>query len=620
VSLLRGAGDAGAVDQLRRISRDAAGTDIDWVTSDEPPGSDGHIGAVTDVAVHSSTVVSCGEDGTVKLWDLASRHLLRTCRGHTGWVFATAMSPDGRIIASAGDDGMIRLWHTHTGEPAGVLVGHRRRVRALAFATDGLLVSGGEDGQVRVWDTDHRLLLRTAQTPGTPVWTVTVSDDASVIAAAGEDEFVRLYNLATGHMIAEQAAHRDWIRTVAFAAAAPVLAAGSGDGSATIWSTANHQLTLVRNVPQQETRVRAVALSHDGGLLVAAGEDATLRAFTADDGEPVGVRPALSHVDWIRALALTDRGAVVAGCEDGSIRIWEDQADHHLAVLSHGLNTVWSTQFARNGRYALLGRGDGLVDVRHAASAQVVRTLSAGQGRVWSLASGGPYIAAACGDGTVRMWSLDNDSWSLDLNTGEHRTWAVAINRPGTRAATSTRGAIQVWELPSGQMLWQRPAHTGRIRSIAFDDSGDLLVTGGGDGTTQLWQVSSNIQVAKFTNPGGWVRAVAIDSTSQRVAVGYGPGDIHIHDLAHDKPVAELFGHSGRPLMLAFTNDPDQLVSAAADGTVRSWALAPPRQDAEVRVGASLQCAAFDTDTRAVLTGSAAGVVKINTVNNAQTG
>jgi WD40 repeat protein len=63
--------------------------------------------------------------------------------------------------------------------------------------------------------------------------------------------------------------------------------------------------------------------------------------------------------------------------------------------------------------------------------------------------------------------------------------------------------------------------------------------------------------------------------------------------------------------MLGFTPDLEHLVSAAADGTVRLWSLPDQRQLAQVRVDASLHCAAFDSATGGVLTGSAAGVTML---------
>ena len=612
ISLLRADAEHRAAPELRHIGDDPRSFGVDWVRGAVSAESEkhGHVGAVTTVASHGSVIASGGEDGTVKLWSIDQQQRPRTYAGHTGWVFAVAISADGLLVASAGDDAMIRLWDTRTDTSVGSLVAHTRRVRALAFTRTGrTLVSAGEDGHINVWDTDRLSLLQSMQTPGCPIWSITVSSDDSLIAAAGEDEYLRLYDLQSGQLTDETAAHRDWIRAVCFASRAPILAAGSGDGTATVWDITDRQLTALRRLPQQPTRVRAVTLSPDGGLLVTAGEDATLRAYTGDT--PVADQPALPHVDWIRALAHTDRDSIIVGCEDGSIRTWNPATKNTPTVLSHGRNTIWSATFAHHGQLEVLGLGDGTIDVRDTAG-QPVRVISAGTGRVWSLAAGGDHIAAACGDGTVRVWSLTDHSWTAHLNTNQRRTWAVAVNTGGTRLATSTRGAIQLWDLPSAQLLWTRPAHTGeRIRSLAFDATGDLLLSGGGDGNTYLWDVSANQHITALTNPGSWVRAVAINQTGRRAAIGYGSGDIHVHDLTTNELAATLIGHNGRPLMLGFTTHADQLVTAAADGTVRSWSINRQQQDAEVRITASLHCAAHTADTNRVLAGSATTVAML---------
>jgi len=67
----------------------------------------------------------------------------------------------------------------------------------------------------------------------------------------------------------------------------------------------------------------------------------------------------------------------------------------------------------------------------------------------------------------------------------------------------------------------------------------------------------------------------------------------------------------GRVLMVGFTADPDVLVSAAADGTVRSWSLTGQKQLAEIRVDASLQAAALDASNGIVLSASAGETMAI---------
>src|SRR5664279_2697704 len=70
--------------------------------------------------------------------------------GHPGWVGAVAVTTDGRTIISAGEDGTVRTPSRDTSQPRHPLTGHTGPVLAVAVTTDGrTIISAGEDGTVR---------------------------------------------------------------------------------------------------------------------------------------------------------------------------------------------------------------------------------------------------------------------------------------------------------------------------------------------------------------------------------------------------------------------------------------------------------------------------------------
>ena len=78
-------------------------------------------------------------------------------RGHEGYAWSVAFSPDGKTLASAGGSfdkpGELKLWDTATGAARATLAGHEGYVHSVAFSPDGkTLASGGYDGTVRLWD------------------------------------------------------------------------------------------------------------------------------------------------------------------------------------------------------------------------------------------------------------------------------------------------------------------------------------------------------------------------------------------------------------------------------------------------------------------------------------
>ena len=90
------------------------------------------------------TLASGGDDGVVRLWDVAARKNMRTLKGHTDAVFSVAFSPDGKTLASGSRDKTVMLWDVAASENPRTLKGHADLVDSVAFSPDGRDRSVGE--------------------------------------------------------------------------------------------------------------------------------------------------------------------------------------------------------------------------------------------------------------------------------------------------------------------------------------------------------------------------------------------------------------------------------------------------------------------------------------------
>lgn len=132
--------------------------------------------------------------------------------GHTGDVRAVAAGTSGGrpVFASGGDDGTIRIWDAGTTDFVRVIEAHREPVRAVVFAGPGddILVSAGEDGLVERWDpaTGERIG-PPLHDPG-PLAAARLGD-RWFVAAAGEDERLRVWDVLTAELHAEVDVRRD---------------------------------------------------------------------------------------------------------------------------------------------------------------------------------------------------------------------------------------------------------------------------------------------------------------------------------------------------------------------------------------------------------------------------
>ena len=105
---------------------------------------------------------------------------------HTDWVLTAAFSPDGLLCASGDRFGGLFVWETATGKLFQACRGHQGPVHAVVWDKDGeTLLSGGEDGIIRVWNMHHGEL--TAQWDAQVGPILDLDRAAGVTIAAGRD-------------------------------------------------------------------------------------------------------------------------------------------------------------------------------------------------------------------------------------------------------------------------------------------------------------------------------------------------------------------------------------------------------------------------------------------------
>ena len=184
---------------------------------------EGHGDAVSCLAFSPDgrTLATGSYDRTVKLWDVASGREQATLTGHTNWVFAVAFSPDGKHprLGGSRQDGAGLGRRPRAGRRRRS-PGHSASVRAVAFAPDGerppaRLRRGGSPGP--------------ALGPGRPRASVPGSrgtrgrfapwpsrPTAATLATGGEDGEVRLWDTASGRERASLSGHSDMVTCLAF--------------------------------------------------------------------------------------------------------------------------------------------------------------------------------------------------------------------------------------------------------------------------------------------------------------------------------------------------------------------------------------------------------------------
>jgi WD40 repeat protein len=300
----------------------------------------GHEGPVVAVAFSpdGKFAVSGGQDGTVRVWDVAARKESRSLLGHGAPVNAVAFSPDGRQVLSGGGAGdrdpWVRLWDLRTVAEVRRYKGHETPVHCVAFSPDGTRIAygtGAHDGSrandctVRVCDreTGKEKARFTGHTQ--PVVAIGFSSEGSQVVSASP-ESIWVWTVATGkgiHQVLPQAGVQPAPQVLCQAAISSdscrAAAVGLGGQSVTLWC-------MGKPTPAPVTCGRpgecysSVAISADGSRSLAGTQGGTLVLW---DAAGHAVRTYRGHSGNVRSVAFSPDGKfAVSGGQDGTVRVW----------------------------------------------------------------------------------------------------------------------------------------------------------------------------------------------------------------------------------------------------------------------------------------------------------
>jgi WD40 repeat protein len=320
---------------------------------------------------------------------------------------------------------------------------------------------------------------------------------------------------------------------------------------ATIVSTSGHGLPgdLAHLTPQNAAQIREVAHINQSAQEVALSPDGTLLALAtrydrvfvySTDRLDNPLRCLGSGWYWSMTVAFSPDGSMlVAGYDDGALRIWDSKTGAVLRVIAAHKNSVLDVTFSPDGQ---------------------------------ALASGG-Y------DNLVRTWDVATGTQLRELDGHRGDVYAVAYRPPEGALLVSggENGEFHVWDVGEGVERAALSGHDWEVHALAFSPDGSTLASGGYDGAIRLWDArtlgSDEPQAVLGDDYSPSVLALAYSPDGELLAAAFSDGMLHLWRTDTYAELAAIDARLYWPTSLAFSPDGTFLVLAGMDDRVSFWGV-----------------------------------------------
>ncbi len=256
-----------------------------------------------------------------------------------------AFSPQGDQLAAGSRDGFLRIWNLdpqnvtlagklNSPDPLWSALAHRKGLNSLDYSPDGsLLVSGGNDGMARIWDSADGSPVASVIGGAYAVSGVEFMPDGKLLAVANSN-LVRLREIESMRIQGSFRAESS-LASLDVSPQGNLLVVSDSNNQVLVWNPAQAFRTGSPNYPEPlvlfghagrkdstQALVWKALFSPDGSGLASAGGDATVRLWDPKTGRLLAT--LTGHRKAVTSLAYSPDGFILAsGSLDGSVRFWE---------------------------------------------------------------------------------------------------------------------------------------------------------------------------------------------------------------------------------------------------------------------------------------------------------
>jgi WD40 repeat protein/serine/threonine protein kinase len=282
--------------------------------------------------------------------------------------------------------------------------GHSGLVWTVGWSPNGeLLASAGGDKTVQVWQAATGSPIYTYTSHKDTVYGIAWSPDSKRIASASYDKTVQLWDAINGYYPFTYGGHTSWVWSVAWSRNGKYLASAGGDRVVKVWDATNGDTLL--SYKKHSGNIYGLSWSPDSQYLVSASNDKMAREWEALTGNDIFVYSPYGTALWAASWS-PDGTRIAVACENKTVQIWDATGGDHVYIYYGHSDFVYAVAWSPDGKRIASAGDDKTVQVWDAMDGghSYIYTGHAASVRSLAWSPDGSRIASASWDKTVRVW------------------------------------------------------------------------------------------------------------------------------------------------------------------------------------------------------------------------
>jgi WD40 repeat protein len=417
----------------------------------------------------------------------------------------------------------------------------------IAISPDDLLVANaGSDGKILIWQISTGKNLLSIKAHDGHIMGLVFTADSKKLISSSFDRYIKIWDLGNGDCI------QSWqslvpIYGINLSNDGHILASSCESGDILLWNVSTGELlkTLIGH-----TSTATNIAFQPGGILLASGSfDSTIKLWNLVTGECVNT--LTEHTDVIWSIAFNSFGTqLISGSFDTSIKIWDVQAGLCLQTIPANVRAISVVMFSPDDQKIISASQDSTIQIWEATQLdnwQCIRVLQGHQNNIWSIAldSSGKTLISSDLSGILKIWDLESGQSLKTFRSASTAFRALAFHPTSNLLASSSEdGKIRLWDLTNYECFRSVLAHEMAVWQIEFSPEGNLLASCSMDGTVKLWNVNADSNLREHLQPlqtdTSFVLAIAFHPHTKILASGSFGSKIRYWDYGNNQLSGEL--------------------------------------------------------------------------------